>query len=52
MAVLKYHILKLHNDDLKKLERDENMLDTMIKQGFRDLFAPPKPKPQKPKNDK
>lgn len=36
--MLKYHILRIHNDDLLKLFKDEEYIDKIISQGFDDIF--------------
>jgi hypothetical protein len=50
MAVLKYHLVHLQSDDLLRLEKDTSLVDTMVKDGFEELFS--SAKPRKLKNEK
>lgn len=50
MAILKSRLVHLQSDDLLRLERDSSLVDTMVKNGFEELFSNAKPK--KLKNEK
>lgn len=52
MAMLKFYVLRIQNDDLIKISRDTELIDKIISQGFEELFANKKTKPQKIKHDK
>jgi hypothetical protein len=52
MAMLKFYVLRIQNDDLIKISRDSELIDKIIYQGFEEIFVNKKVKTQKTKNDK
>jgi hypothetical protein len=52
MAMLKFYVLRIQNDDLIKISRDSEFIDKIIYQGFEEIFVNKKVKTQKIKSEK
>ncbi|CAI2370291.1 unnamed protein product [Moneuplotes crassus] len=44
LAVLKYHLLRIKNDDLLQFDRDKEYVDKTVQKGFEEIFATRKTK--------
>lgn len=52
LAMLKYYVLRIQNDDLLKLRRNKEIIDNIISQGFDEMFNSKKVKVHKPKSER